>query len=298
MKHGFVNKVSLIYQNIRYYIKGIYNLFNEENIFFLSSGIAFNGILCLIPLLLLITSLIGIFINSSILPIQKIDDLLSAAIPSQPYAQQIKTSLKGVVRDIIQYRSKFGIYGIAILIWTSASMFSSIRHVLIKIYQIKTTKLVVIKIIENIVLVIILGLLFFVANLFSWILFFFDSILKDIPGFDLLNLSKFVKLISSIVSYVPALVMFFIINRFIPDKGINNRVAMVSALTTTTLWWIAGKGFGWYLTAFHPYSKLYGTYAFLLVFLLWVYYSSIVFIVGVMVGQLYREKIIPRDMIE
>ena len=290
MKHRFTKVIVAGYRSGVYYAKGLYTRMNDENIFFLSSGIAFNGILCLIPLLLLVTSLLGIVINSSVIPVQKIDELLNTAIPSQPYSQQITTTLKNVIRDIIKYRSTFGLYGIAILIWTSASMFSSIRHVLHQIYKLKPTKLVVITIIENIILVILLGILFLVANMFSWMFLLIDTFLKQIPGLDIINLSKFAKSISSVASYLPALVMFFVINRFIPDKMITNRIALVSAVTTTSLWWIAGKGFGWYLAAFHPYSKLYGTYAFILVFLAWVYYSSIVFVVGVIIGQLFRER--------
>ncbi len=296
MRHRFTKMTVAVYRSGVYYTRGLYTKMNDENIFFLSSGIAFNGILCLIPLLLLITSLLGIVINSSIIPVQKIDELLNTAIPSQPYSRQITTTLKNVIQDIIKYRSTFGLYGIAILIWASASMFSSIRHVLNQIYKLKPTKLVVITIIENIILVIVLGILFLVANMFSWMFLLIDTFLKQIPGLDIINLSQFAKSISSVASYLPALVMFFVINRFIPDKMITNRIALVSAVTTTSLWWIAGKGFGWYLTAFHTYSNLYGTYAFFLVFLVWVYYSSIVFIVGVIVGQLFRERKIELDM--
>ena len=82
----------------------------------------------------------------------------------------------------------------------------------------------------------------------------------------------------------------YYVNQFIPDKGVTSRVAFLAAFITTLLWWIAGKVFVWYLSVFHSYSMLYGTYAFLLVFIFWVYYSSISFIVGVIFAQLYRER--------
>ena len=274
----------------RYYLKGLFKRCNQEDILFLSSGISFNIILCLLPLLLLLTSLLGMFINSSHFPSQKIDEMLNTVFPAQPYAQKIKTSIKDVVYDIVRYRSTFGFSGIAVLIWTATSLFSSIRSVLNKIYRIGESKLVIIKMLEHIVLVVMLGVLFLVANAFTWILVFFESILKDIPVLQDIHISAFLKSISSIASYVLAFTMFFVINRFIPDKRINSRVAVVAAMTTTSLWWIAGKGFGMYLTTFHSYSKLYGAYAFFLVFLAWVYYSSIIFVLGVIVGQLFRER--------
>jgi membrane protein len=84
--------------------------------------------------------------------------------------------------------------------------------------------------------------------------------------------------------------MFYIVNRFIPDRSVGSRVALISAITSTSLWWIAGRAFAWYLSAFHSYSKLYGTYAFVLVFLMWIYYSSVVFIIGTIIGDLYRKR--------
>jgi membrane protein len=85
-------------------------------------------------------------------------------------------------------------------------------------------------------------------------------------------------------------VIFFGINRFVPGERIPGKVAAVASLTSASLWFIAGKAFAWYLAAFQPYSKLYGTYTVVLVFFLWIYYSSAVFVAGVVVGQLYRER--------
>ncbi len=285
-------KIKIIYSLsiIKYYTIGLYRKLSGVNIFFLSAGMSFNGILCLIPLLLLITAIIGMILHSSSLTLQKINELLSTIFPPQPYAQEIKRSLMGIIHDIIRYRSTFGLYGIGILIWASASMFSSVRYVLNSIFQMKPKKLVLFNIIENIILVIVLGAIFVVANFFSWILLPINSLLEKIPEMGHFNISLFFKSITYVASLIPAFFTFFILYRYIPEKGISSKTATVAAITTTTLWWIASKGFSFYLTTFHPYSKLYGTYTSILIFLLWIYYSSIVFIVGAIVGQLYREK--------
>ena len=285
-------RIKIIYlaSAIKYYIVGLYRKLSDVNIFFLSAGISFNGILCLIPLLLLVTSTIGMILHSSSLTLQKVNELLSTIFPPQPYAQEIKRSLMGIIHDIIRYRSTFGLYGIGILIWASASMFSSVRYVLNTIFRLKPKKLVLFNIIENIILVIVLGAIFVVANFFSWILLPINSLLEEIPEIGHFNISLFFKSITYVASLIPAFFTFFILYRYIPEKGISSKTAAIAALTTTLLWWIASKAFSFYLTAFHPYSKLYGTYAFILVFLIWIYYSAVVFIVGAIVGQLYRER--------
>ncbi len=282
------NILTRIRRGIRYYVKGLYTYFVEEDVLFLSSGLAFNALLCLLPFLLLLTGALGVILNSPHFPSQRIDDALNAVFPPQPYAQQIKNAIKDAIHDIVKYRSTFSFSGAIVLIWTATSLFNSIRTVLNRIYRIRTLKLVVVRILENIVLVIILAILFFVANVFTWILQFANSLINEILSIPGRHLDPWLKFISPLTTYLPALAMFYIMNRFIPDKGVPGKAAFIAAVTTTSLWWIAGKGFAWYLSAFHSYSKVYGTYAFLLVFLVWIYYSSLVFIVGVIVGQLYR----------
>ncbi|HMD13952.1 MAG TPA: YhjD/YihY/BrkB family envelope integrity protein, partial [Bacteroidota bacterium] len=142
---------------------------SEEKVLFLASGIAFNSLLCLLPLLLLCTSVLGMFLSSPRLPAEKIDEILNSIFPLQPYAQQIKLSIKDMLQDIVRYRHTFEISGIGILIWTVASLFASVRTVVNKIYRISSKKFVLVKLFENILLVILLAVLFLVANAFTWI---------------------------------------------------------------------------------------------------------------------------------
>ena len=277
------------FRYLRYYIVGLFRRMHEENVLFLASGIAFNSLLCLLPVLLLFTSILGIFLSSPRLPAQKVDDILNSIFPLQPYAQQIKLSIKDMLQDIVRYRHTFEISGIGILIWTVASLFASVRTVVNKIYRITSKKFVLLKLFENILLVILLAVLFLVANAFTWIFLFLDSLVRQIPGLDSASFSISTRTVQSITSYVSAFVMFYIVNRFIPDVKMPKKIALIASVTSTSLWWIAGKAFAWYLTTFHSYGKIYGAYAFLIVFLVWIYYSSIVFIVGIVIGQLNRE---------
>jgi uncharacterized BrkB/YihY/UPF0761 family membrane protein len=49
--------------------------------------------------------------------------------------------------------------------------------------------------------------------------------------------------------------------------------------------------FAVYLSDFSAIGTIYGPYAFILVLLVWIYYSAIIFIVGGMVGQIYWERL-------
>jgi len=65
----------------------------------------------------------------------------------------------------------------------------------------------------------------------------------------------------------------------------------VSALWAAILWEIAKQLFGLYITHAITLKKIYGAYVLMVVVAFWVYYTSIVFIIGAEIGQLYREKV-------
>src|SRR5689334_3133274 len=157
-------------RSAKYYITGFVRVVRREHLLLLSSGVAFNGLFCLIPLLLLMTSLLGLVLASPRFSAQRVDEILNAIFPVQPYSLQLKLALQGVMQDIVRYRSTFGLSGIAVLTWTAASLFGSVRAVLNRIYKVGPSKLVLRNILENIGLVILLWLLFLVANAFTWVL--------------------------------------------------------------------------------------------------------------------------------
>ncbi len=61
-------------------------------------------------------------------------------------------------------------------------------------------------------------------------------------------------------------------------------------MTTTVLWIISGRLFAVYLADCSTIGTIYGPYAFLLVLLFWIYYSSLMFVFGGIVGQVYWER--------
>ena len=131
----------------------------------------------------------------------------------------------------------------------------------------------------------VLTLLFLLANLSTWLLIFVGSLLDKWPLLSGLHLGSFLSPLVLVLSNVPIFLLHLVIYRFVPGRGIATRAALLGAGVASVIWWISGLGFGWYLASFASYGSLYGTYAFLIVFLLWIYYSSIALMVGALVCQ-------------
>ena len=64
----------------------------------------------------------------------------------------------------------------------------------------------------------------------------------------------------------------------------NTRVAFVPALAgaaiATVLFEIAKSGFSWYVTSFDSFEVIYGAFGVIPIFLIWIYISWLVILVG------------------
>ena len=74
--------------------------------------------------------------------------------------------------------------------------------------------------------------------------------------------------------------MFFVIYKIIPNKEVHFRSALQAALFTGLLWELAKHLFTWYVVHLAEYSIFYGSLSTLVIFILWVYYSSMILVLG------------------
>ena len=105
--------------------------FDKDHGFFLSSGITFNLLICLIPLILLFLALLGTYLYSYREVLSHIRRYLENAFPSLD--PRIMNNLLRIIRD----RRIVGVVGIGGLVWTSTWVFSSLRTVLNIVFQAK-----------------------------------------------------------------------------------------------------------------------------------------------------------------
>jgi membrane protein len=84
--------------------------------------------------------------------------------------------------------------------------------------------------------------------------------------------------------------MFFLIYKIIPNKKINFKTALQAALFTSLLWEGAKHFFGWYILGLEGFTVIYGSLSTLAIFVLWVYYSSAILLVGGEVAYFLEKK--------
>ncbi len=274
-----------------YYFTGLYRKILRHDVLLYASGIAFNGLMCLIPILLLTTSLLGTVLNSSSSAMSGMDEVLSNLFPAQLYSPKLRQITAEIIRDVIFYRKSMGVLGSVVLFGTVAALFGSVRTVLHYVYGITKQPRFVIGQIRDWGMAFLIGILFLVMNGFTWLASFamksgIFMVQRGTVEYLVLNTT-----LENVVSFIITTITFYFVYRFIPYEQPPRKVVLVSSLTTAVLWEVAGRLFVFYLVTFKPYNSVYGAYAFIAVGLIWIYITSIIFVVGAMIGQLSYERL-------
>ncbi|HTY57253.1 MAG TPA: YihY/virulence factor BrkB family protein [Bacteroidota bacterium] len=277
-------------ENLYFYARQVWRKLLEDDVLFLASGLAFNGILTLLPMLFLSAAVVGTLLNSDAASLDQVNNFLDALFPQQPYAEEIKASIRSVVSEIITYRRSFGLVGVAVLLWTITSIFDAVRTVLHKIYELKRTRSLLLSLTRDIGFIVLAFILFVATNFAIWMYTLLRPLAMDVPALKSLVDAGYTRAIPTFIIVVLTAVMFYIVYRFITDVRPPHTAAAISTLTTTILWIIGGRAFALYISDWSMIGKIYGPYAFLLVLLIWIYLSSVLFVLGGVVGQVYWER--------
>lgn len=237
--------------------------------FFLAAGLSFFFLMCLIPLLFLIVSLVGFVLSSETASRQVIDQLT----PIMPvYRLEITRALLRIVAT----RNLSGILGTVILILFSTQLFAATRFVLNRILGVKQSRGFVTSLLLDAVMILVIGVLFLAAlgvtALFTWVQVF---VLRpaSVP-------SEWTQYMSIALGLGLATAMFYLLYRYLPHRKVPWGPALAGALVASALWEVAKQLFRLYIMTLGVYDQIYGPLGVLVAFVMFAYYSAVVFVLG------------------
>jgi membrane protein len=254
-----------------HFLWAVLKKFDKDHGFFLSAGITFNLIICLIPLSLLLLALVGTYLYSDKEVLTHIRRYLEGMTPALD--PRIMKNLIG----IIQSRKVVGVLGIVGLLWTSTWVFSSLRTAFNIIFQVKKGR----GIFHGKAIDLLMMGLAGISHLASMGLTSLVTYTQRYRFKGPLNLGPiFGLLLKYILPYLFTLWMFFLIYKVIPYRKIRYRTALRVAFFVSLFWEVAKQFFGWYVFNIGRFSMVYGSMSALIIFFFWVYYSSVIVIAG------------------
>lgn len=279
-----------------HYIVGLFKRIDKHHIFLSGGGIAFSLLLSTIPILLLVFALLGNIIETSEIE-ENIAQFINAIIPYPEYANFTTQAIMRRIPGVFQYSSLAFYLGLFGLFFTSTWLFSSMRTILNSIFGTHEDKGFIVGLIRDFGMVLLVIILILISTFALPLINVFISATENLEILKDFRVDSVVHDIFSFTSILVVLLLFFLFYSLIPYAKLNKKITFVGAFWATVLWELARFIFGYYVETFLQANKFYGTFLLFIVLLFWLFYASILFIIGAEIAQLYRERIIKKQMV-
>jgi membrane protein len=254
----------------------------------MSGGLAFSLLFCVIPLGLVIFSALGLVLEKTAI-INEVGSMIDRGIPYPEFAAYVKSIVFARAEEFRVYKDVAGLIGLLGLLLAATGLFSSMRTILNAVFQVKDNSRIHIDKLHDLgIMLLVLAYVVLSVGIvpLSDLLFGLSAKVKFLPSLDLEVIERYAVQVVTIILILGGYMTLYSV---VPRQKIGFRVILVAALSATILWFSAKELFGVYIEHGVNMRKIYGTYVMLVMVGLWIYYSSLVFMLGAIIGQVYRE---------
>lgn len=255
--------------NLARFIRFVGHRFTEARCSQIASSLAFTTLLSLVPLLVIALTVVSAFPVFSGLMDQVKGFLLTNMLP--------ETAGKIITVYMVQFSEKaahLGGIGIAALAVTAFILMLTIEHAFNLIWQVKAGRPVLQRILTYWAAITLGPVL--VGISLSMISFLLDRSLAYVP---------FVaEIVLKIVPFIMMTAVFALLYRIVPNCAVPFRQATIGGIVAGMGMGLTQIGFTSYIKHFTSYTFVYGAFASLPVFLLWLYISWLIVVTGALVA--------------
>jgi len=263
-----------------------FKAFMEDRALTMSAALAYYTVFAMAPLLIMLISLASLFYGEDAIN-RKLFQEINGLVGNQAALQ-----IQEIIRNIsLQNDSTIAIIlGVIILFIGTTGVFIEMQDSINQIWRVKAKpkngwEKMLINRVLSFSMIISLGFLLIASLIINGlILALSDQLSQYFPGLAILLINIFnVGLTCIIIS-----ALFAIIFKFLPDVEIGWKDVRIGAFFTATLFLVGKFLIGIYIEKVGPGSA-YGAAGSIIVFLVWVYYTSVILYFGAEFTQVYSE---------
>jgi len=181
-----------------------------------------------------------------------------------------------VLLRIVETRALSGIAGMLVLLFFSTPLFGALRFVMHRMLGVRAGGHYLRNLLLDAVLVLLLTVLLFLASVVTAIFQWFQEYFLEAIGVPWIWLYWMAVAFSLSLSTA----MFYFFYRYVPRRRPRARAALTGAILGAVLWEIAKQLFRLYIRRVGVYDQIYGPLGVLIAFVMFVYYTCIVFTFG------------------
>jgi membrane protein len=268
-------------------VRGTWRKGQEDDIFFLAGAISFNVLVAFIPLALAVLGIAGTVLT--FLDTDAQQALLGYLRQTIPAAiDEDSLDLAAILQGLAERSTGILSVGTLFFLWIATRLVGTLRVVLRQIFDLAEGRSIVAGKLFDIKMVLAAGTLFALNVALTLGLRVAARIVPGEVGIDPAEI-PFIGLATNVwpqlVAFVTLWVMFLLIYRYLPPRRIRWNTALVAATFTSILVEVLKYGFSWYVTEMAHFGTAWGNLATFVILVFWIYYTSVVFILGGQVAQ-------------
>ncbi|NLO18591.1 MAG: YihY/virulence factor BrkB family protein [Ignavibacteria bacterium] len=261
---------------------------DKHHLFLISSGIALNILLYIMPLFLVAIYILSNFVVEEQQLTQFLFETVNKLLPPNENTKEFLNTIAVEVKSISKGSGIAGLIGAATLLWLSSTLFSSFRAGLNAIFEIKEKKFFIFYKLRDILITILLVILILISTyIFPFIGFTKAYLIDHLPEpLQPIFSTLYIMVFSISVSFL----LFFLVFTFIPSERPKLKIRLLSTGMCIVLIELSRRLFGWYLSTISNYGKFYGAYAIIASLAVWVYYLALIIMLSAEFSNFYYAR--------
>lgn len=247
---------------------------HEDKISFLASALTFNALVAALPFVLLALGALGYVLQEDRDTLSSVHALLEAFLPARAGPGGPMDPAEQILAGVTESRGQLSAFGVPLFIWLATRFYSGVRVALNAVFDLEESRHWLVSKAVDFALVIV-SLLVLVAS--------------TAVGLLLPDVTWPARWLGRIVSFAFGTVLFYLIYTIAPSRRVRRGTALVAATVAALSFEIARVLYGAYLAEFATLDRLVSNANAIAVglFLVWMYYTAVVFLVGGEVAQTY-----------
>jgi membrane protein len=239
----------------------------------LAASLAYFSLLSLFPLVFMVLYLVSFLVSRDNLGYDYLLRFLQEFLPALG-----GELARGIKRIAMQKNVQW--IGVVTSAWFGMLVFHEVQYAVNVVFETPRRRHPVVATVLSAVLLGLVAVLMVLSYVASQIVAFAVDLAPRRLGLDVLALSLYRIVISVVLPSVLTLAATTALYRYLPADAPAWRHAFSGAVVLTVLWEAAKHVFTGYVNSLAMYNRMYGPIVAVVLFLLWVYYSSALFLYG------------------
>lgn len=255
----------------------------------LAAGVSYFAIFSLFPILLGILAIAGVVLESEEAKVEFLQ-LFSDGLPgSEQFISSIMPVVERNVETLVAFRGPLALISIVGLLWSGTGVLAAIGRSIDRAWDISYNRPFLLAKGRQLFMGIVLG----VPLSFS---FLAQSAEEGLSALAIEKLGlHWTWLIGTLgdltlraIDWGLVLLVFLLAYRFVPNTKTYWRYVWLGAAVATVMYQVTLELFIWYLADFARYDTVYGPVSSVMVFLLWIYLSALILVLGAEISSEYE----------